>query len=72
MSISPAKPHVTSAVRNRDSGRCLDARNGSSNPPGQQAVLQVWDCITSPGEWNAHNQMWVDELATSVPEPPIH
>ena len=57
-------------IKNRASGLCLDARNGSSNPPGQQAVVQMWDCVTSPGQWNAKNQMWVDVRASSVPEPP--
>lgn len=43
---------------NRYSGRCLDAANGSASPPGQQAILQQWDCVTTPGAWNAGNQIW--------------
>ncbi len=43
---------------NRRTGRCLDSANGTSNPPRQQAILQQWDCISSPGAWNAGNQLW--------------
>ncbi len=43
---------------NRFSGKCLDARNGSSNPPGPQAVLQQWDCVRTTGDWNIGNQAW--------------
>jgi Ricin-type beta-trefoil lectin domain-like len=43
---------------NRFSGRCVDAANGSSNPPPAQAVLQQWDCIRWASDWNAGNQLW--------------
>ena len=41
---------------NRATGRCLDAANGSSNPPRQQAPLQQWVCIRYNTDWNAGNQ----------------
>jgi hypothetical protein len=43
---------------NHFSGRCLDARNPTTSPPPQQAVLQQWDCISSGTEWNFRNQDW--------------
>ncbi len=43
---------------NRATGRCLDADNGSGGAPRAQAVLQQWDCIHSPDDWNAGNQIW--------------
>lgn len=43
---------------NRATGKCLDAANGSLNPPGQQAILQQWDCVRTTGDWNIGNQAW--------------
>jgi hypothetical protein len=45
-------------VVNRYSGRCIDTANPSGRRPPQQAVLQLWDCITTPKAWNADNQIW--------------
>jgi hypothetical protein len=45
-------------IKNRYTGKCLDAANPSGKRPGQQAVLQLWSCISSPGAWNADNQIW--------------
>jgi hypothetical protein len=45
-------------IRNRYTGKCLDAANPAGTRPGQQAVLQQWTCITSPRAWNADNQIW--------------
>jgi hypothetical protein len=45
-------------IRNRYTGKCLDTDNPSGKRPGQQAVLQLWTCITSPRAWNADNQIW--------------
>ena len=59
-------------IRNRATGRCLDAANGAGGVPGTQAVLQQWDCIGSATQWNAWNQMWSFVTATSVPSPPLH
>ncbi|MCL9795213.1 RICIN domain-containing protein [Frankia sp. AgKG'84/4] len=43
---------------NRATGLCLDADNGRATAPREQAVLQQWDCIHSPDDWNAGNQIW--------------
>jgi hypothetical protein len=45
-------------IKNRYSGKCLDTHNPSGRRPGEQAVLQLWSCITSPTAWNADNQIW--------------
>jgi len=45
-------------IVNRYSGRCIDTANPSGRKPQQQAVLQLWDCITTPKAWNADNQIW--------------
>jgi hypothetical protein len=45
-------------IRNRYTGKCLDTDNPSGRRPGQQAVLQLWTCISSPSAWNADNQIW--------------
>lgn len=44
-------------LKNRATGRCLDAA-APSGLPAEQAVLQQWDCISSSSVWNARNQMW--------------
>ncbi|MYV54978.1 RICIN domain-containing protein [Streptomyces sp. SID3212] len=44
-------------IRSRLSGRCMEV-NSPSGQPGQQSVLQVWNCITSGTEWNRANQVW--------------
>ena len=56
-------------IRNRATGKCLDADNGAGGLPRQQAVLQQWDCITSPYQWNAWNQLWSFKSPTSQPGP---
>ena len=48
---------TTQIFKNRATGRCLDA-NAPSGTPGQQAVLQQWDCIPSDDYWNTANQSW--------------
>lgn len=58
-------------IRNRATGKCLDASNGAGGLPGQQAVLQQWDCITSPYQWNAWNQMWSFKSPTSAGGPVV-
>ncbi|MGW2841736.1 RICIN domain-containing protein [Streptomyces sp. NPDC001493] len=44
-------------IKNRATGRCLDAEAPSGHPV-QEAVLQQWTCITAYTDWNAWNQMW--------------
>jgi hypothetical protein len=53
-------------IVNRSTGRCLDAAS-STGHPGQQALLQQWDCITSGVQWNSHNQMWYVNAASDPP-----
>ncbi|MER7707469.1 RICIN domain-containing protein [Kitasatospora sp. NPDC097605] len=48
---------TTMILKNRATGRCLDAE-GPSGTPGQQARLQQWDCITTDEAWNTANQSW--------------
>ncbi|MEQ1558250.1 MAG: RICIN domain-containing protein [Methyloglobulus sp.] len=43
---------------NRFSGKCLDARNQYGGAPGQQAILQQWDCVRTTRDWNIGNQAW--------------
>jgi Ricin-type beta-trefoil lectin domain-like len=43
---------------NRFSGKCLDARNPFGGAPGQQAILQQWDCVRTTKDWNIGNQAW--------------
>jgi hypothetical protein len=50
---------------NRYTKKCLDAGNSSGGAPGQRAVLQQWDCISSTHQWNAGNQLWDIVRATS-------
>ncbi|WDZ83644.1 RICIN domain-containing protein [Micromonospora cathayae] len=45
-------------VKNRATGMCLDTANPAGGSPGQGAVLQQWQCITSSTQWNSWNQMW--------------
>ena len=45
-------------IKNRYTGRCLDTANPSGKMPRQQAVLQLWTCISSPSAWDADNQIW--------------
>ena len=46
-------------IKNRYTGRlCLDTANPSGKMPGQEAVLQLSTCISSPSAWNADNQIW--------------
>ena len=60
-----------SLIRNRATGKCLDAANGAGGLPPTRAVLQQWDCIGSPQQWNAWNQLWSFVSPTSVPGPVI-
>lgn len=56
------------AIRNRYTGKCLDTDNASGRKPRQQAVLQLWTCISSPRAWNADNQIWkVVDASTKRP-----
>ena len=55
-------------VKNRYTGRCLDTANPSGRKPRQQAVLQLWTCISSTRAWNADNQIWkVVDASTKKP-----
>jgi hypothetical protein len=58
-------------IRNRATGKCLDLNNGAGGLPPQQAVLQQWDCITSPYQWNAWNQMFTFASPTSAGGPVV-
>jgi hypothetical protein len=54
-------------IVNRYTKKCLDAGNSAGGAPGQGAVLQQWDCISSIHQWNAGNQLWTFTRATSGP-----
>jgi hypothetical protein len=58
-------------IRNRFTGRCLDARNGAGDVPPYQSVMQQWDCLSSPMQWNAFNQLWSFRVPTSEDVPPV-
>ena len=58
-------------IKNRATGRCLDAENGAGGFPPYQSVLQQWDCIPSSTEWNAFNQLWSFIVPTSEYVPPV-
>ncbi|MEU7826708.1 RICIN domain-containing protein [Catellatospora sp. NPDC049133] len=53
-------------LKNRHSGRCLDAA-APNGQPVLQARLQQWDCITAGNQWNSRNQMWFVQGASSPP-----
>lgn len=38
--------------------KCIDTANAAGTNPPQQAVLQLWTCISSTDAWNADNQIW--------------
>jgi hypothetical protein len=57
-------------IRNRYTGKCVDTANPSGRRPGEQAVLQLWTCIKSPGAWNADNQIW--KIIDPVTRRPIY
>lgn len=38
--------------------KCLDTANPAGTKPPQQAVLQLWTCISRTTAWNADNQIW--------------
>jgi hypothetical protein len=46
---------VGNTLVNRYTGRCLDS-HAPNGRPGEQAVLQQWDCISNLGAWNVANQ----------------
>ncbi|MFE7194540.1 RICIN domain-containing protein [Kitasatospora sp. NPDC057541] len=48
---------TTMILKNRATGRCLDA-DGPSGTPGVQSRLMQWDCITTDEAWNTANQSW--------------
>ncbi|WP_189270779.1 RICIN domain-containing protein [Kitasatospora griseola] len=48
---------TTMILKNRATGRCLDA-NGPSGTPGERSVLSQWDCIAADDVWNTANQSW--------------
>ncbi|MER6363787.1 RICIN domain-containing protein [Kitasatospora sp. NPDC001527] len=56
-------------LKNRATGRCLDAE-APSGTPGQQARLQQWDCITTDEAWNTANQNWNLLQLNNLPTPP--
>jgi hypothetical protein len=58
-------------IRNRATGRCLDVRNGAGGIPPYQSVMQQWDCLASPTQWNAPNQLWSFRVPTSEDVPPV-
>ncbi|MGX4733395.1 RICIN domain-containing protein [Kitasatospora griseola] len=60
---------MTMVIKNRATGRCLDA-NAPSGTPGEQAVLQQWDCIPSDDYWNTANQSWNLLQLNNFPPPP--
>lgn len=45
-------------IKNRHWGKCLDTANPAGRRPPQQAVLQLWTCISGTADWNADNQIW--------------
>jgi hypothetical protein len=45
-------------IKNRYVPKCIDTANPSGKRPGQQAILQLWTCVSSPSTWNADNQIW--------------
>lgn len=47
----------TMILKNRATGRCLDAA-APSGRPSQHAPLQQWDCIARDTQWNTANQSW--------------
>jgi hypothetical protein len=53
-------------IRNKLTGRCLDAGNPAGGSPPVESVLQTWDCISSGQEWNAFNQLWNFVAPTSL------
>ena len=59
-------------IKNRRTGKCLDADNAAGGQPRAQAVLQQWDCITSVNQWNVWNQLWSFGSATSQAGPGPH
>ncbi|WP_170286520.1 RICIN domain-containing protein [Micromonospora olivasterospora] len=59
-------PATYMIIRNRSTGRCLDAASGTGQP-GQQAILQQWDCIVSGTEWNRWNQVWTINTLNAPP-----
>jgi hypothetical protein len=59
-------------ITNRATGMCLDAGNPFGGVPGNQSVMQQWDCILSTTQGNAFNQMWNFATPTSVPGPVVN
>jgi hypothetical protein len=45
--------------------KCLDVGNAAGGIPPQGAYLQVWDCISDNGQWNAGNQLLTTAWTTS-------
>jgi hypothetical protein len=58
-------------IQNRQTGKCLDAINPAGGIPGNESVIQQWDCISSSTQWNAFNQMWNFTVPTSEYVPPV-
>ncbi|MFB6888018.1 RICIN domain-containing protein [Kitasatospora sp. NPDC056327] len=61
---------TTMILKNRATGRCLDAE-GPSGTPGQQARLQQWDCISTDEAWNTANQSWSLQQLNNIPNLPL-
>jgi hypothetical protein len=45
-------------IKNLYTPKCIDTDNPAGTDPPQQAVLQLWTCISSTSAWNADNQIW--------------
>jgi hypothetical protein len=58
-------------IRNRATGKCLDARNGAGDVPPYQSVIQQFDCLSTAVQWNAFNQLWSFSVPTSEYVPPV-
>ncbi|WP_186768228.1 RICIN domain-containing protein [Streptomyces qinzhouensis] len=60
---------TTMLLKNRATGRCLDAA-AQSGRPSQHAPLQQWDCIARDNQWNTANQSWdLRQLNNHTPIP---
>jgi hypothetical protein len=49
---------VYPTLQNRNTGKCLDARNPRGGRPPARAVLQQWSCIGTADDVNAGNQLF--------------
>ena len=58
---APAEWGITEGgmLKNRATGRCLDADNANGGAPRAQSVIQQWECVHTYGAWNYGNQRFV-------------